>query len=211
MVFAGCKRNADANIAAEKQNHAALDVACVFSWEVAFLRNFAGDNERADEKRSVSRDNRDGRPFENAEQMERIRDEHDGKWDNQNPRGTLVRIACARVTVNEKCLHNHKEANAKQRVIAAVLQNVCVVVHDFQAEIRAQSHSETRLQKVAVALAKAIPANEEYDNRHNGGNSELGDVLVVTALDETLLDSTAVVKYKPVSHEECNHENSDDN
>ena len=58
--------------------------------------------------------------------MKRIRDEHDCKRNNQNPRGTLVRIACARVTVNEKCLHDHKEANAKQRVIAAVLQNVCV-------------------------------------------------------------------------------------
>jgi hypothetical protein len=115
------------------------------------------------------------------------------------------------VTVNEKCLHNHKEANAKQRVIATVLQNVCIIVHDFQTEIRTQSHSETRLQKVAVALAKAIPANEKYDNRHDGGNSELGDILVVAAFDETLLDSTAVVKYKPVSHEECNHENPDDN
>ncbi len=143
--------------------------------------------------------------------MKRIRDEHDRKRNNQNPRRALVRIACARVTVNEKCLHNHKEANAKQRVIAAVLQNVCVIVHDFQAEIRAQSHGETRLQKVAVALAKAILANEKYDNRHDGGNSELGYVLVVAAFDETLLDSTAVVKYKPVSHEECNHENPDDN
>ena len=143
--------------------------------------------------------------------MQRIRDEHDCKRNNQNPRGTLVRIACARVTVNEKCLHDHKEANAKQRVIAAVLQNVCIIVHDFQTEIRAQSHSETRLQKVAVALAQAIFANEKYDNRHDGGNSELGYVLVVAAFDETLLDSTAVVKYKPVSHEECNHENPDDN
>ena len=143
--------------------------------------------------------------------MKRIRDEHDRKWNNQNPRRAFVCITCARVTVNEKCLHNHKEANAKQRVIAAVLQNVCVVVHDFQAEIRAQSHSETRLQKVAVALAQAIFANEKYDNRHDGGNSELSDVLVVTAFNETLLDGTAVVKYKPVSHEECNHENPDDN
>ena len=42
------------------------------------------------------------------------------------------------------------------------------------------------------------------------GNGELGDILVVAAFDETLLDSTAVVKYKPVSHEECNHENPDD-
>jgi hypothetical protein len=115
------------------------------------------------------------------------------------------------VTVDEKCLHNHKEANTKQRVIAAVLQNVCIIVHDFQTEIRAQSHSETRLQKVAVALAKAILADEKYDNCHDGGNSELGNVLVVTALDEALLDSTTVVKYKPVSHEECNHENPDDN
>ncbi len=120
MVFAGCKRNADANIAAEKQNHAAFDVARVFSGEISFARNLAGDNERTDEKRSVSRDNRDGRPFENAEQVQRIRDEHDGKWDNQNPRRAVVRIACACVTVNEKCLHNHKEANAEQRVIATV-------------------------------------------------------------------------------------------
>ena len=143
--------------------------------------------------------------------MKRIRDEHDCKRNNQNPRRALVRIACARVTVNEKCLHDHKEANAKQRVIAAVLQNVCIIVHDFQTEIRAQSHSETRLQKVAVALAQAIFANEKYDNRHDGGNSELSDVLVVAAFNETLLDGTAVVKYKPVSHEECNHENPDDN
>ena len=84
-------------------------------------------------------------------------------------------------------------------------------MHDFQAEVRTQSHSETRLQKVAVALAKVIFANEKYDNRHDGGNGELGDILVVAAFDETLLDSTAVVKYKPVSHEECNHENPDDN
>ena len=84
-------------------------------------------------------------------------------------------------------------------------------MHDFQAEIRAQSHSETRLQKVTVALAKAIPANEKYDNCHDGGNSELSDILVVAAFNEALLDSTTVVKYKPVSHEECNHENPDDN
>ena len=114
------------------------------------------------------------------------------------------------MAVNEKCLYDHKKANAKQCVIAAVLQNVSVIVHDFQAEIRAQSHSETRLQKAAVALAKTILANEKYDNRHDGGNGELGYVLVVAAFDETLLDSTAVVKYKPVSHEECNHENPDD-
>jgi hypothetical protein len=84
-------------------------------------------------------------------------------------------------------------------------------VHDFQTEIRAQSHSETRLQKVAVALAQAIFANEKYDNRHDGGNSELGYVLVVAALDEALLDRAAVVKDKPVPHEESNHENPDDN
>ena len=143
--------------------------------------------------------------------MERIRDEHDRKRNNQNPRRALVCIACARVTVNEKCLHDHKEANAEQRVIAAVLQNVCIIVHDFQTEIRAQSHSETRLQKVAVALAKAISANKKYDNRHDCGNGELGDILVVAAFNETLLNGTAVVKYKPVSHEECNHENPDDN
>lgn len=143
--------------------------------------------------------------------MERIRDEHDGKWDNQNPRRAVVCIACARVTVNEKCLHDHKEANAKQRVIATVFQHVSVIVHDFQTEIRAQSHSETRLQKVAVAFAKAIFANEKYDNCHDGGNGELGDVLVIATFDEALLDSATVVKYKPVSHEECNHENSDDN
>ena len=114
------------------------------------------------------------------------------------------------MAVNEKCLHNHKKANAKLCVIAAVLQNVSVIVHDFQAEIRAQSHSETRLQKAAVALAKTILADEKYDNRHDCGNGELGYVLVVAAFDETLLDSTAVVKYKSVSHEECNHENPDD-
>ena len=114
------------------------------------------------------------------------------------------------MTVNEKCLHDHKEANAKQRVIAAVLQNVCVVVHDFQAEIRAQSHSETRLQKVAVALANAVPANEKHDYRHDGCYRELGDVLVVAAFNETLLDGTAVVKYKPVPHKERNHEDTDD-
>ena len=84
-------------------------------------------------------------------------------------------------------------------------------MHDFQAEIRAQSHSETRLQEVAVALAKTILADEKYDNCHDGGYRKLGYVLVVAALDEALLDSTTVVKYKPVSHEECNHENSDDN
>ena len=89
------------------------------------------------------------------------------------------------MAVNEKCLHNHKKANAKQCVIAAVLQHVSVVVHDFQTEIRAQSHSETRLQKVTVALAQTIPANEKYDNRHDCGNGELGYVLVVAAFDET--------------------------
>jgi hypothetical protein len=114
------------------------------------------------------------------------------------------------VTVDKKRLHNHKEANAKQRVIATVLQNMSVVVHDFQTEVCTQSHGETRLQKVAVALAKAIPANEEYDNRHNGGNGELGDILVVAAFDETLLDGAAVVKYEPVPHEERNHEDADD-
>ena len=143
--------------------------------------------------------------------MKRVCNKHDCKRNNQNPRRALVRIACACVTVNEKCLHNHKEANAEQRVIAAVLQNVCIIVHDFQTEVCTQSHGETRLQKVAVALAQAIFANEKYDNRHDGGNGELGDILVVAAFDETLLDSTAVVKYKPVSHEECNHENPDDN
>ena len=56
------------------------------------------------------------------------------------------------------------------------------------------------MQKVAVALAKAILADEKYDDRHNGGNGKLGYVLVVAAFDEALLDSAAVVKYKPVSH-----------
>ena len=50
VVFASCKRNAYASIAAEKENHAALDVACVFSREVSFARNFAGYNERANEE-----------------------------------------------------------------------------------------------------------------------------------------------------------------
>ena len=66
-------------------------------------------------------------------------------------------------------------------------------------------------KKVAVALAKTILADEKYDNCHDGGNSELGYVLVVAAFDEALLDSAAVVKYKPVPHEESNHENPDDN
>ena len=143
--------------------------------------------------------------------MKRIRDEHDRERNNQNPWRALVRIASARVAVNEKRLHDHKEANAKQRVIATVLQNMSVVVHDFQTEVCTQSHGETRLQKVAVAFAKTILADEKYDNCHDGGNSELCDVLVVAAFDEALFDSTTVVKYKPVSHEECNHENPDDN
>jgi hypothetical protein len=67
------------------------------------------------------------------------------------------------------------------------------------------------LQKVAVALAKAIPANEKHNNRHDGGYRELGDVLVVAAFDETLLDCAAVVKYEPVPHKERNHEDTDDN
>ncbi len=142
--------------------------------------------------------------------MERIRDEHDCKRNDQDPWRALVRIACARVAVNKQRLHNHKEANAKQRVIAAVFQNVCVIVHDFQTEIRTQSHGETRLQENAVSFAKAVLADEENDDRHDGGDRELCDVLVVTAFYEALLDSAAVVKYKPVSHEKCNHENPDD-
>ena len=85
-----------------------------------------------------------------------------------------------------------------------------IVVQNLQAEVCAQRHCETRLQKVAVAPANAVPANEKHDNRHDGGYRELGDVLVVAAFDETLLDGAAVVKYEPVPHEERNHEDTDD-
>jgi hypothetical protein len=84
-------------------------------------------------------------------------------------------------------------------------------VHNLQAEICTECHCKTSLQKAAVALAKTILADEKYDNRHDCGNGELGYVLVVAAFDETLLDGTAVVKYKPILHEERNHEDSNDN
>jgi hypothetical protein len=51
------------------------------------------------------------------------------------------------------------------------------------------------LQKSAVSFANAIFANEKYDDRHDGGNCKFGDVLVIAALYEALLDGTAVVKY----------------
>lgn len=81
MVFACGKRNAHAYVTAEKENHAALDVTCVFSREVAFLWDFAGNIKRAEEECGVSCDYRDGRPFENAEQVEGVRDEHDREWN----------------------------------------------------------------------------------------------------------------------------------
>lgn len=92
-----------------------------------------------------------------------------------------------------------------------MLKDRGVIVHDFQAEIGAERHGEAGLQKVAVALAKAIFANEKYNDRHNGGNCKLRNVLVVAAFYEALLDGAAVVKYNPVPHEECYHEDADDN
>lgn len=83
-------------------------------------------------------------------------------------------------------------------------------MQNFQAEVCTQRHGETRLQKVAVALANTVLADEKHDNRHDGGYRELGDVLVVAAFDETLLDGAAVVKHKPVPHKERNHEDADD-
>ena len=76
-----------------------------------------------------------------------------------------------------------------------------VIVHDFQAEISAKSHRKTRLQKNAVPLANAIFADEKHDKCHDGGDCEFGDVLVIATLYEALLDSAAVVKYKPIPHE----------
>ena len=85
-----------------------------------------------------------------------------------------------------------------------------IVVQNLQAEVCAQRHGETRLQEVAVAFANTVPANEKHDYRHDGCHRELGDVLVVAAFDETLLDGAAVVKYEPVPHKERNHEDTDD-
>ena len=86
-----------------------------------------------------------------------------------------------------------------------------VIVHDFQAEICAQGHCKTSLQKVPVSLAKTVLADEKYNNCHDGGYRKLRYVLVVAAFYEALLDSAAVVKDKPVSHEERDHENPDNN
>ena len=58
------------------------------------------------------------------------------------------------------------------------------------------------MQKNAVPLANAIFADEKYDECHDGSNCKFGYVLVIAALYETLLDSAAVVKYKPILHEE---------
>ena len=85
-----------------------------------------------------------------------------------------------------------------------------IVVQNLQAEVCAQRHGETRLQEVAIALANTVLADEKHDNRHDGCHRELGDILVVAAFDEALLDGAAVVKDKPVPHEERNHENTDD-
>ena len=83
-------------------------------------------------------------------------------------------------------------------------------MQNFQAEVSTQCHGETRLQKVAVALANTVLADEKHDKCHDGGDCKFGDVLVIAALYETLLDGTAVVKHKPVPHEERNHEDADD-
>lgn len=47
VVRAGRKRNSHARIAAEKENHAALDVPRILFGEVAFLGNLAGDDQGA--------------------------------------------------------------------------------------------------------------------------------------------------------------------
>ena len=106
------------------------------------------------------------------------------------------------MTVDEQRLHDHEKANAEQCVVAAVFQNMGVIVHDFQAEISAKSHRKTRLQKNAVPLANAIFADEKYDECHDGSNCKFGDVLVIATLYEALLDGATVVKYKPILHEE---------
>ncbi len=211
MVIARSKGNSDAGIAAEEQNHAALDIPRVLFGEIPHLGHLARDNQRADEEGAVGGDNRDSRTLENAEQVQCIRDEHHPERDAQNPRGTLVRVAHTRMAVNEQGLHHHEEADAKQRVVAAVVQKMGIVVQNLEAEICTQGHSETGLQEIAVPPAEAIFADKEHDDRHDGSNRELGDILVVAAFNEALFNGAATVEHKPVHHEECYHEDADDN
>ena len=138
--------------------------------------------------------------------MKRIRDEHDSKRNAQDPRSGIVRIACAGMAENEQRLHHHEEADAKQRVVAAMVQEVGIVVQNLEAEIRTESHHEARLQKIAVTNAQAILANEEYDNRHDSRHRELCDVLIIAALDKALFNSTALIEYEPVPDKESYHQ-----
>ena len=121
MVFAGGKRNANANIATDEKNHAALDVLCVFGGKVSFLGCLASYVERAEKECCVSSDNRNCRSFKYAEQVKCVQNKHDRERNAENPWGAVIRVACARVAVNEQRLHDHEKANAKQRVVAAVV------------------------------------------------------------------------------------------
>jgi hypothetical protein len=113
------------------------------------------------------------------------------------------------MAVNEQSLHHHEEADAEQRVVAAVVQKVGIVVQNLQAEVSTKGHCEACLQEQAVAPAQTILAYEEHDNRHDASYRKLGDILVVAALYEALLDGAATVKYEPVPHKEGYCEDTD--
>ena len=68
-------------------------------------------------------------------------------------------------------------------------------MHNLEAEICTQGHRKAGLQEIAVPPAKAITTDEEHDDRHDGGNRELGDILVVAAFNKALFDSTAAVEH----------------
>lgn len=203
------KRQADARIAAEEENHADLDISRVLSREVAHLRDLARHHQGADEEGAVSRDDRNRGPLENAKEVKSVCNEHHAKRDAQHPRCGIVRIAFTRVTENEQSLHHHKEADAEQSVIAAVVQKVRIVVQNLEAEISTERHREPRLQKIAIANAQAVLADKEHDDGHDGSHRELRDILVVAAFDKALLDGAALVEHKPVPHEEGYHEETD--
>ena len=81
-------------------------------------------------------------------------------------------------------------------------------MQNLQAKISTQRHQKSRLQKALITLAKGGSANQQSNDRHNGGHSKLGVILEMARIHKALLHGTALVKYIPVANKKSNRKDA---